>query len=1289
VRKIVATPYGLLLGIGLMLVALLVVSAPALAAKERLATGSFGPQGTGAGGFEIVGGVAVDQTTGDVFVYDKGQEGRVYKFDAAGAPVDFSGLGKNVITDVGFAGEAEEEIAVDSSSGPDAGDIYVANNREVKIYSAAGLPLGTLSGGEMCGVAVDFSGAVYVGIYSSNTARKYVPVTNPVTNQNEVASMGGLQSVCNVAPDSEGNLYAATYYGGINKYDALQFGSPDATGTLIDGAGRTLTVDQSTNDVYVNESDAIAEYDSSGNLLGRSGAGQLNSSLGIGISSAKNELYVPSEGRVIVFGPAVVFPTVSGGEASEITNSTAKVTGDINPEGTGTTYQFQYGTTKSYGSVSPASPQSAGSDSTIHEVSAQLAGLLPSTEYHYRLLAINSNGTSHGQDGWFRTNGPPEVEAEFAIKQAQNSVVLGANVQPGGLDTHYQVEYGLSENYGSITAPVDMGANPTTAQQELTGLQLATTYHYRFIVTNAEGTRYGPDETVTTAPVARIESESISGATNTEATLKANVNDLGVQSTYYFEYGQTSSYGSVTPEEALSSEAQASLLGLTSETDYHFRVVVKNQFGAIDGEDATFTTAPSPSLVLPDGRRYEKVSPDNNADGNVVTPAPTDLATSEGDFTNLPFMAAADGNALVYLGDPSEAGGTGHSGAGAGNQYLSRRSPGGGWTTENIEPASGEISDSPSYEAFTEDLTAGFMVSNGKEPLVSSAPGEHYSVLYQRTLSQSTSAGAFEPVFTTKPPNREPEEFTAANIPTNEEDDFNNPPEPAYAGSSADLSHVLFMANDKLTPNAIAGSREENNLYDSHDGGLTLVNVLPEGGTKPNATFGGPTLPEEPVGSDGPSFSHDISEDGQRIFWTDLTNGNLYLREDESRTIQVDAAAGGGGMFWTATPDGSKVLFTKSGDIYQYDVESGQTTDLTPGAEVQGIAGTSEDLSYVYFVADAALASGAEPQECMPNGGFGGSDGCNLYVLHQGEPVRFIAKLSPEDNRSEPQSYFEDDGDWQPDLRNREAEVTPDGSHLVVSSVNQLTDETSDNSKNVFVYDYQSGRISCASCNPTGESSASFLPVSHINTYEPHWMSSDGTKVFFDSQSALVPQDTDGNVDVYEWEQDGAGSCQHSRGCIYLLSAGSSPESSWLLGAGNNGEDVFIATRSQLTPEDQNENVDVYDVRANAPSPPASSQCSGSGCQGIPSAPPVFSTPPSVTYNGVGNFAPTVSQSPGAPKPLTRAQKLTKTLKACKTKPKKKRAACEAQARKKYGPVKKKVHPSSKRGNVKSSKGGK
>jgi hypothetical protein len=136
---------------------------------------SFGPDGSGAGTFGRVEGVAVEQSTQDVYVYDGSEGGRIYKFNASGNPVNFSGLGGSVIESVGGAYGSEEEVAVDESAGPTKGDIYAANNSEVLIYSAAGTKLGSLSGGEMCGVAVDATGHVYVGIYptkSSSTCRR-------------------------------------------------------------------------------------------------------------------------------------------------------------------------------------------------------------------------------------------------------------------------------------------------------------------------------------------------------------------------------------------------------------------------------------------------------------------------------------------------------------------------------------------------------------------------------------------------------------------------------------------------------------------------------------------------------------------------------------------------------------------------------------------------------------------------------------------------------------------------------------------------------------------------------------------------------------------------------------------------------------------------------------------------------------------------------------------------------------------------------------------------------------
>ena len=85
------------------------------------------------------------------------------------------------------------------------------------------------------------------------------------------------------------------------------------------------------------------------------------------------------------------------------------------------------------------------------------------------------------------------------------------------------------------------------------------------------------------------------------------------------------------------------------------------------------------------------------------------------------------------------------------------------------------------------------------------------------------------------------------------------------------MTHVLFEANDALTSAAVADppTGEQNDLYDSVGGQPSLVNVLPDGSPAPNATFGGPRAVTDTNGNQ-PDFSHVISEDGSRIFWTAL-----------------------------------------------------------------------------------------------------------------------------------------------------------------------------------------------------------------------------------------------------------------------------------------------------------------------------------------------------------------------------------------------------------------------------------
>lgn len=376
------------------------------------------------------------------------------------------------------------------------------------------------------------------------------------------------------------------------------------------------------------------------------------------------------------------------------------------------------------------------------------------------------------------------------------------------------------------------------------------------------------------------------------------------------------------------------------------------------------------------------------------------------------------------------------------------------------------------------------------------------------------------------------------------------------------------------------------------------------------------------------------------------------------RTVQVDEAVGGGGRFWTATGDGSKVFFTK-GSLYEYDVNTGATINLTPGVEIQGVIGVSEDGEYAYYVDNA--------------------DDLNLW--HDGVST-FIATLSSADNFEALGKKIKNQhgqfGDWQAALERRTAEVTPDGHSIVFMAFEGLADHRSEGVGEVYVYESETNRLTCASCNRNGEplqanvlseaGYGGFLPPSWSATFIPQWMSSDGSRVFFDSSQPLVPQDTNGTLDVYEWERDGSGSCHEVIGCVYLLSGGVSSSASNLAGESLSGNDVFIITRAQLAPEDGNEAFDVYDASVDGSQPASPPACSGTGCQGVPAAPPVFATPPSVTFSGVGNFPPpTVSKATVKGKSLTSAQKLARALKVCRAKRGKERVMCEKAAHKRFG----------------------
>ena len=495
-----------------------------------------------------------------------------------------------------------------------------------------------------------------------------------------------------------------------------------------------------------------------------------------------------------------------------------------------------------------------------------------------------------------------------------------------------------------------------------------------------------------------------------------------------------------------------------------------------------------------------------------------------------------------------------------------------------------------------------------------------------------------------------------------------------FAGASADGSHVLFQSEAALVAPAVPATGSGNelcyfncNLYESVGGSTSLVNLLPgSGGVDTAATFGG----QSGTGyhSNEPDLSNVISADGSLVVWSDVGTGIIYVREGGVSTVQISAGAA---RYWTSSRDGRFVFYTEGERLLRFAVESGAREELAgAGAGVQGVVGTSEDGTYVYFVADGVLAPHAAPGSCESAypGGTEEAEAarCNLYVVHVGEPVRFLAMLAGSDDNlgGLGGSRSEVFGDWQSDLGSLTAEVAPNGQSVAFSSTLPLTgydnvaatDPRHRAIPELFVYEWEAGggTVYCASCaldgvpptedvvvreeaEPREYKFGAWVHPSTWVTYMQRWLSDDGSRVFFDTAQPLVPQDTNRLTDVYEWERDGAGGCGQSSGCIYLLSGGSSTDDSFFLDASASGDDVFFMSRAQLVPEDREENFQVYDARApHVPGeavgfpPVAGATCGGADCQGPAPVAPGFGTPASVTFGGSGNLP---APGPAAVKP--------------------------------------------------------
>jgi hypothetical protein len=677
----------------------------------------------------------------------------------------------------------------------------------------------------------------------------------------------------------------------------------------------------------------------------------------------------------------------------------------------------------------------------------------------------------------------------------------------------------------------------------------------------------------------QLESITVRNVSPGSAELDMRIYTGQYDTKYHIEYGTTEAYGNVVPaaEEDIGSDGEEitvsqTLSNLTPHTTYHYRVVATNSHGVAASTDSTITTSASEaSSSLPDERGYELVSPVEKNGGDVET-------TFGALGGAAPIQAAVSGDAVSYESITSFAG----SPSSKSNEYMSTRGAD-GWSTQPLSPAAtlreaGGLQAAP-YESLSDELSMGVM------KWVSATLTPEAPIGYENLYVHNNVTGSYELITETAPANGSASTFV---------------------GASSDYSHVAFETGDALTENAIPNSQ---NVYEWSHGQLSLASILPGSNVGAPASGGG----------DGHgNVWNAVSSNGQLIFWTD-GEGQLYAREHGVSTVKINASqrsvslGDGSATYEGATSSGERVIFSDAtaltndtedhGGLYEFDTSNGALTDITPDANgspaLLGVVGIGDEADngtpYVYFVAEDILATG------------GTAGRPNLYVAHGGR-VSFVGTLSGEDS-----------GDWATALTERHAAVSPDGMHMVFMSVERLTgyDNSEDggggSDTEVFEYDAEAGQLHCVSCNPTGEApiGPSSVPVWASPGYDSDYLSTDGDRVFFDSSDALSPRDTNGRQDVYEWERAGVDHCAPANGCVYLISAGTSANESTFYAASASGDDVFFGTRSQLVPEDTDEDVDLYDARVDGGVAPVSTpvQCSGEACLGPLEQAPLIAPP--------------------------------------------------------------------------------
>jgi hypothetical protein len=1220
-------------------------------------------------------GIAIDRATGDVYVPHAAHPGeplRIEVFDDTGSLLQQ------------FGSFINPRVAVDDSGEPSAGDVYVSTEtfRGFERVDASGAP-------------VDFAGTKLPYVEANRI------IGAPVAGAENFSQGAADEQPGSLAVDAHGNIYtlvprfglhpaggntAVVEYGSSGVFLGAFFGeaTPGLGGSNENGGWGGLpdgiAVDPASGHVLVSVTrwgsaqepgvehavpvqGAIDEFEPSGRFLDQitetSAGHRLRGAFGVTVDPG-GDLYVldagvdaaskESEHAVDAYGPDLFVPMIRLAEPTGRTPAAVVLNGSVDPGGRAlSACEFEYVTEAAFdadlaeghdgfsdlqsGGREPCVPAAGEipADENTHPVHADVSGLEPGSAYRYRLAASSSG-----------VLGAREVSAALAFTTPAAPRVDTTSVS------------GVSSEYAELHAQIDpLGAD--------------TSYHFEYD-TRAYAAGEGPHGVSVPVPDASIGSGGASGSA---------------------EAGVAQQIGPLEP-------------GAT----YHFRVVATGEikekgettFGpeTIAGPDATFTTLPAPVLGLPDNRAYELVTPleKGDADDMFATaassePAPRTYINQDTGF------ASRSGDGFLINTEAA----FGSFPASDQNAYLLSRTPA-GWTYTSLS--------SPSLGVQSLQIGA-FDPVDFSQVALNDKAGSPASLAGSRLTSLlGPPGGPYATLHADAPARGEESEETERT---------------AVVGGSEDLGRVVLESkNHALAPGAEEQVEGSGALYEYAPGGpLRLLNVNSKGSllARCGAVLGQGQITGTAHGA--------VSADGSRAIFTapdpyatnaqgsgGCWNGQtrnapqLYMRSGAS-TFELSAPAAGApeeashlAEYAGASEDASRVFFLSEAELTQDDAgihdpelyewradgttaaaaacvkPEGCLTRVSAGesgvadANVQTVPAVAAAGGAVYFTASGRLTAGAPAT-------LAGELDLYRYATATGA-TSFVATVTSSDY---PQNSAVQWGLGERALSSvADWYTTPDSRYLLFATTSELTGystaqaapgdcpgidghTSNGHCDEVYRYDSQTGELACISCNPTGAPPVSNALFERSGAEDQpsapptRPLSDDGAYAFFDTADALVPQDTNGTLDVYEWHE----------GRVSLISSGTDAYPSFFLGASADGANVFIGTHANLIPSLNTESQgNIYDARICTAAEPcikppsgATAQCEGGSCQTPPPA-PIDTTPASLAFSGTsGNL---LAAPPAA------AKKAAK-----KTTPRCKRGYVEKQVRKKTVCVKPKQKP--------------